>query len=112
MWTVLSKDNQALYHTDKEPNSGNYIRGKRTIGMYWDGFRMVPSLPNVVTERKKKAVREQRDRLLNESDWVFVRARELGQDVPREWLDYRRDLRQIPEQPGFPDNVNWPTKPE
>jgi len=112
MFTVLSDDNQALYHTDKEPTFGNYIHGKRTIGMFWDGSRMVSSLPSVVTERKKKAIREQRDRLLDESDWVVIRARELGQDVPRDWFDYRGDLRQIPDQPGFPDNVIWPTKPE
>lgn len=111
MWTVLSNNNQALYHTDKVPNSGNYIRGRRTIGMYWDGSRMVSSLSNVVTEQKKKAVRGQRDRLLDESDWVVIRATETGQPVPERMAIYRQSLRDIPEQEGFPYDVEWPTKP-
>lgn len=56
-------------------------------------------------------VRSQRDRLLAETDWVAIRARELGQPVPDDWYTYRGDLRQIPEQDGFPHNVTWPTKP-
>ncbi len=57
------------------------------------------------------SVRTQRDKLLTESDWVTVRAKELGQDVPLSWYNYRGDLRQIPEQSGFPHNVTWPEKP-
>jgi hypothetical protein len=59
-----------------------------------------------------KRVRAKRDRLLDESDWVVIRAKELGQDVPREWFDYRSDLRNVPQQDGFPHDVTWPTKPE
>ena len=29
-----------------------------------------------------------------------------------EWKSYRQELRDIPEQAGFPDNVSWPTAPE
>ena len=58
------------------------------------------------------AVRAQRDELLAESDWVTIRAKELGQTVPEDWYTYRGDLRQVPEQSGFPHDVTWPTKPE
>lgn len=58
------------------------------------------------------SVRAERDILLSECDWVVVRARELGQDVPIEWYNYRGDLRQIPEQSGFPNDIAWPSKPE
>ena len=57
------------------------------------------------------AVRIQRDELLSESDWVTIRAKELGQDVPLDWYNYRGDLRQVPEQAGFPHNITWPEKP-
>jgi hypothetical protein len=57
-------------------------------------------------------VRNERNKLLEECDWVTIRARELGQPVPEDWYTYRGDLRQIPEQEGFPHNVIWPTKPE
>jgi len=58
------------------------------------------------------AIRAQRDELLAECDWVTIRAKELGQTVPEDWYTYRGDLRQVPEQSGFPHDVTWPTKPE
>jgi len=57
------------------------------------------------------SVRAQRDELLAKSDWVTIRAKELGQDVPLAWYNYRGDLRQIPEQDGFPHDVTFPTEP-
>jgi hypothetical protein len=63
-------------------------------------------------EDAAERVRRERDRLLDGSDWVVIRARELGQDVPREWFDYRSDLRNIPQQDGFPHDVVWPTHPD
>ncbi len=57
------------------------------------------------------SVRAKRDELLAKSDWVTIRAKELGQDVPIAWYNYRGDLRQIPEQDGFPYNVTFPTEP-
>ena len=67
---------------------------------------------DLVTQAADKIayVRAERDSLLKESDWVVVRAKELGQDVPKAWYDYRGDLRRLPEQAGFPD-VIFPTKP-
>ena len=61
--------------------------------------------------------RRLRDDLLADSDWVVTKAVEqnaqdgLGIQVPQVWIDYRQALRDIPQQPGFPDNVTWPTAP-
>ena len=52
--------------------------------------------------------REKRNRLLAATDWVVTRARELGQPVPSDMYTYRGDLRQIPEQVGFPETITWP----
>tara|TARA_R110000744_G_scaffold208590_1_gene327411 strand:- start:138 stop:605 length:468 start_codon:yes stop_codon:yes gene_type:complete len=52
--------------------------------------------------------REKRNRLLAATDWVVTRARELGQPVPSDVYTYRGDLRQIPEQDGFPEIIEWP----
>lgn len=57
-------------------------------------------------------VRAERKVKLEECDWVVIRAKELGQTVPEAWFTYRGDLRQVPEQEGFPHNVVWPTEPE
>ena len=63
-------------------------------------------------ERASESVRNQRDRLLTETDWVAVKHNELGTPIPQEWLDYRQALRDITEQTGFPDNVEWPQEPQ
>jgi len=55
-------------------------------------------------------VRVRRAALLQASDWTQL------PDVPLEtraaWADYRQALRDITEQPGFPDNIEWPVPPE
>ena len=57
------------------------------------------------------AARAERDRRLLACDWVTVRALELGQEAPVDWLDYRQALRDVPEQPGFPRAIDWPAAP-
>lgn len=52
--------------------------------------------------------RAQRNSLLAASDWSQL------PDVPVDkaaWAAYRQALRDVPEQDGFPSNVEWPTKP-
>lgn len=66
-----------------------------------------PPVPPTADEARAK-----RDALLAACDWVAIRANELGEPVPQDWADYRQALRDIPQQPGFPDGIDWPTKPE
>lgn len=61
---------------------------------------------------KALAIRAQRDRLLQQSDWVVIRSYEQAENVPLEWTEYRQALRDIPQQTGFPSEVSWPTVPE
>jgi len=56
--------------------------------------------------------RMRRDDALIRSDVTVTRAYEAGVPVSAEWVAYRQALRDIPQQPGFPDNIQWPTKPE
>lgn len=63
-------------------------------------------------EMASAAMRAQRDRLLAESDWIVARAAEAGEPVPQPWRDYRQALRDVPDQPGFPAEVVWPTPPD
>ena len=54
-------------------------------------------------------VREQRDRLLTETDWT--QAADIPQATKDKWAPYRQALRDVPEQAGFPYDVVWPVKP-
>ena len=59
-------------------------------------------------EQAGKQARTERDRLLAECDWTQVA------DAPEDtaaWAIYRAALRDIPQLPGFPDNIIWPGRP-
>ena len=57
-------------------------------------------------------IRTRRNRLLTESDWVVVKAKEEhpNASIPSDWVDYRTELRDITKQ-SDPDDITWPTKP-
>jgi len=50
-------------------------------------------------------VRTQRDKLIEATDWS------AGSDLTMssEMTTYRQDLRDVPEQSGFPETIMWPT---
>jgi hypothetical protein len=55
-----------------------------------------------------------RNQLLQESDWtdtVSAQTR-LGETLYNSWQTYRQELRDIPQQQGFPLNVTFPTIPQ
>ncbi len=61
--------------------------------------------------RKAAAIREERNKLLSESDWTQVNDAPFDADQKLAWALYRETLRMIPQQEGFPETVNWPPKP-
>jgi hypothetical protein len=73
------------------------------------------SLGYTVTQRDQalaeRNVRDYRDGLLKESDWVTLRSMDHGQPIDVNWKQYREDLRNVSDQEGFPFNITWPTKP-
>jgi hypothetical protein len=65
-------------------------------------------------DAQAQRVREQRDAMLSSSDWT------QAEDIPESvvagidkeaWATYRQALRDVPEQEGFPWNVQWPEQP-
>ena len=68
-----------------------------------------------------RVVRECRDKLLTETDWIPSKYYDLGEPVPEEWKAYRQALRDLPNtstpvldstSPTGISGVNWPVKPE
>ena len=55
-------------------------------------------------------VRRERDRKLDQTDWLRLREIDTGEPTPQAWLDYRQALRDITNQPD-PLNIVWPIKP-
>ena len=80
-------------------------------GWLWDGqTASPPSEPVVAPEQKAAAVREHRNYLIAQTDWT--QAADVPQAIKDKWAAYRQALRDVPQQAGFPDNIQWPSKPE
>ena len=59
-------------------------------------------------ESSKNRVRKKRDKLLRETDHLVM------PDYPQTTqgvTEYRQALRDVPQQSGFPDAVEWPDSP-
>jgi len=63
------------------------------------------------TESQAERVRSDRDSRLAKTDWMVIKHLELNENIPGKWEVYRQDLRDVPQQPGFPWNVTWPIEP-
>ena len=62
----------------------------------------------IVEEKLVNVLRRDRDLRLAATDFIqFSDTREPSQ----EWLEYRQALRDVPQQPGFPQNIIWPEEP-
>lgn len=61
--------------------------------------------------RLARAARGRRDELMRAADWVTLRAYRSGTAVPEEWATYLQALADVPQQPGFPTAIDWPTPP-
>jgi len=59
-------------------------------------------------ERKSLDARQQRNQLLADCDWTQLSDAPVSSSA---WANYRQELRDIPEQEGFPWNINWPEEP-
>ena len=61
-----------------------------------------------------KQIRAERTRLLAETDWVVIKARENGGQVPAAWKTYRVALRDLPAEQSDKtkySEITWPTQP-
>lgn len=116
-----------IVETTDRPNIGEIISGAL------DGW--IEAAAKKELDAAAAAVREVRNRLLTESDAAMALDR-MGLELPDsitattmlkvfkslvevlknavsgDWAKYRQALRDIPNQPGFPYEINWPKKPE
>ena len=83
----------------------------------WDGTKIVKDdtakAAHDLAEEWKR-IRTERTRLLAETDWVVIKARENGGQVPAAWKTYRVALRDIPAEQSDKtkySEITWPTQP-
>ena len=83
----------------------------------WDGTKIdkddTAKAAYVLAEEWKR-IRRERTRLLAETDWVVIKARENGGQVPAAWKTYRVALRDLPSEQSDKtkySEITWPTQP-
>lgn len=69
--------------------------------------------PEVEQQEKANEARLLRDRRLADSDWTDTLSAKtrLGDELYDRWQAYRQALRDVPQQAGFPLEINWPESP-
>tara|TARA_B100000424_G_scaffold121132_1_gene91602 strand:+ start:737 stop:1108 length:372 start_codon:yes stop_codon:yes gene_type:complete len=102
--------------------------GNDYSGLEWLGSGSVPTDAEIIAELNRlnsiepvRLLREKRDELLAETDWMVTKATETGIAISDAWKTYRQALRDLPASStpkvdSFNNldlsSVNWPTKPE
>lgn len=62
----------------------------------------------ITSDQLAAEARKTRNDLLASSDWTQVTDSPVDQVT---WAVYREALRNLPDQAGFPETINWPVAP-
>jgi hypothetical protein len=113
---------QAIYEI--YPNCTGIVDGVGVYGLNDELITVDEALVSAKIKELKAAepmrlLRQERTRLLQESDWVTIKAYSQGVEVSAEWKTYLQALRDLPEtsdpqldEQGNLTNVTWPERPE
>jgi len=78
-------------------------------------FGVIAEWTPPTTEQLAENARGQRDALLQEVDSIVgnpLRWASFSTEQQTAWANYRQALLDVPQQAGFPNTINWATKPE
>jgi hypothetical protein len=91
-----------------DPTTGEVDQAQVGQPIYGNRWFIGYTVDNKPQDQAEDAVRNQRNRLLSETDWMAL----SDNTMTPEWASYRQALRDITAQEGFPYDVIWPNKPE
>ena len=109
----LSPTEQPAYDHTKNAVEGTPVQ---VAGVWTQVWSVSDASSEEVSERlevQSMIARSTRYELLQETDWVAIKAQELGTAIPSDWAAYRQALRDITSHANWPhlDEADWPTKP-
>jgi hypothetical protein len=92
--------------------NGNSWRAIRKASEARSDETVVDEIPAEALESIKALdVRLQRNSFLLSCDWTQAADAPLTSTEKQAWATYRQALRDVPQQSGFPDSIDWPTAP-
>jgi len=116
--------NEALNKPQPLPENWNGIFGmsgfKDKLGdLAWCGledqgwFEVEVSDTAISTAKTKEVVDSQVEHFLKESlQYVAVDNTNISKGERADWMEYRRLLSEIKDQPHYPNEINWPKRPD
>ena len=106
-----------IYEVRPTPKTNDYTKNVSegtpilVEGVYYQNWEQTNATEQEINLRisaKWEEVREERSKLLQESDWTQLA--DIPQSTKDLWTEYRQSLRDITNQ-NNPFNINWPDKP-
>ena len=111
-----------------KPGAQWVLRGGVYSGLEWvDSIQTKPTeteINNKISEldsaESMRLLREERNLLLSETDWMVIKSQETGVAISDAWKTYRQALRDLPASASptltsdyllDETSVTWPTKP-
>ena len=113
-WNVFPVVQQDPPSFDASTQNLNEVNPTLTSDQWLQTWSVTAASSDEIAQRTTDAeagVRAQRNRLIAETDWVIVMAKETGTNIPAAMKTYRQALRDLPSAEGFPHTMTWPTKP-
>jgi len=113
-WNVFPVKDRPAPAFDPATENCNQINPTLENGEWVMTWRVSPASAEEIAERlerKSAEMRQQRNDLLSACDWTQLEDTPFDADGKLAWSLYRETLRMVPEQPGFPWNVQWPPVP-
>lgn len=93
-----------VQQTEPVLTNGSWVVG-------WDVVEKTADEIAIDTAQKEDDVRFDRNQKLISCDWTQLQDCVLSSELIAAWAKYRQQLRDLPQQQGFPYTVIWPSKP-
>lgn len=89
----------------------SYDISSNTWKQSWSVVSLTPQEIQEIEDNKSFDVRLERNAKLAACDWTQLADSPLDADAKLVWALYRETLRMVPQQAGFPWEVQWPPEP-
>ena len=105
--SAIYPDKEFHVREDLDPQEVSIWNGETYVPFEYDATPVLENHALQLTASNWRDLREKRDKLIAETDWMANSDVTLTDD----WKTYRQSLRDLPANTSDPTNPTWPTKP-